>query len=98
MSKKIRVFAVEDTNRAINVLRFFGSRTFNEIITGKQLVILRSEGLYFLIPRETMLESSVLHGYQNTASNNYNLSPCISISIGQCIPIPSETAKILLEL
>ena len=69
-----------------------------EIVESGQLLMLCWSGVYWLIPHEVAKECAVALKQHRKNKEAYNTMPPVTINIQQCIPIPSETAKILLEL
>jgi len=93
------VFHITDKNKPINVLNTFGCPTSHDKVDYKHLTMLQWEGLYWLIPIEILRECELILKQRLQDKIIFcNVLPPVTINIQQCIPIPSETAKILLEL
>ena len=93
-------FNTNDPNTPIdvNVLMDANNAVIEDLVDSKQLVMLRWEGMSWLIPYEIMVECRMLLIHRDKHEDSYNILSPVTITIQQCIPIPSETAKILLEL
>lgn len=91
---KIRVLEVRnfDTLKFIRLSR----DTTTQCADLEQLVMLSCKGLYFLVPYEILQDNAARFYKKIDGSFNPSLPP--EIGLHQCIPIPSETAKILMEL
>ncbi len=94
MSKKVIVYNML-TTESIDVQRVF-SRIHGGGI--ERLALIQCDGLYYLVPHEIMSECLMVINQRERNKNDLNILSPITIGIQQCIPIPSETAKILLEL
>lgn len=95
---KIRTIHISNTGLPVDVVDRLGPITFDDTIRDGQLVMLQHGGLYFLVPREILQECALLLERRKKDEEAFNILPPITIIVQQCIPIPSETAKILLEL
>lgn len=82
---------------AIEANEYWGS-FFKGMAEKKQLLMLGWSGMYWLVPHEAMSECVTIMDQRQKSLEVFNAPPPVTISIEQCIPIPSETAKILLEL
>jgi len=71
---------------------------WQKMIANGGLVMLQHDGLYWLVPIEITRESILILEHRDRSEGNHNALPPVTITLQQCIPIPSETAKILLEL
>ncbi len=71
---------------------------FEDMVREKRLLMFGWSGVYWLVPHEVMKECDM--AVRQCKRNEDALSPLppITITLQQCIPIPGETAKILLEL
>ena len=67
-------------------------------IEEKVLTMFHEDGMYWLLPMEVQKELVMLVEYRNATENDYSMMLPVNITLEQCIPIPSETAKILMEL
>ena len=92
---KIKLYNVGIAVTRIDVERVLGSSLRG---AEKPLVMLQFNGLYHLIPREIMDECVMLLDHRAKSEGDYSVLPPVTITLQQCIPIPGETAKILLEL
>lgn len=64
----------------------------------KQLLMLGWSGMYWLVPHEVANNIMLQIDLQEKLEGTLNTMHPLTIELQQCIPIPSETAKILLEL
>ena len=64
----------------------------------EELIMLQRNGMYWLVPIEIIKESVMVLEHRDKSEKDYNVLPPVTITVEQCIPIPSETAKILMEL
>lgn len=92
------IFHIKDPNTSVDVLDTFGDPTFHSKVNYKHLALLQWQGMYWLIPIELLMECELLLKHRLKNKEAYNMMSRVVISVSQCIPIPSKTAKILLEL
>ncbi len=71
---------------------------FQDIFQHRKLILWQWDGLYFLVPREVVQNIALVLDQLKKSEDNLNSTPTPLVKTYQCIPIPSETAKILLEL
>ena len=71
---------------------------FQDIFQHRKLILWQWDGLYFLVPREIIQDAALMLDQLDKSKGALNGVPIPIIKTYQCIPIPSETAKILLEL
>lgn len=71
---------------------------FQSVFQHKNLILWVDKGLNFLVPRETIQEIALAINQREKFEDALNCLPPLTIQAHQCIPIPSETAKILIEL
>ncbi len=96
MSKKIMVLEVEkfgDIRTAV-----LSYQTIADCMSTEVLVMLSCKGAHYLVPHEIMKECDTMVYQHNRDREALNTLPPITVAREQCIPIPGETAKILLEL
>jgi len=91
---KITVLEIRDLNTLKHIR--LSRDTITQHADLEQLIMLSCEGLYFLIPYE-ILENNAVKFYKKM-DGQFSPSPPPAIGLHQCIPIPSETAKILAKL
>ena len=96
MSKKVMALEVENFNKKNPAGLFY--QTIADCMCHEVLVLLSCKGLWFLVPHEVMKECDATMQQRKRNEEALNIMPPITITVQQCIPIPSETAKILLEL
>ncbi len=94
---KIQVHNIEGPDTLIYAIDFDAARS-DKTDSYKQLAMLQWEGMYWLVPIEILWECAMLLKRRNKSEDTYNILQPVSITVQQCIPIPSETAKILLGL
>lgn len=98
MSNKILVADMDNIEPAIPLVVNNCDDMINDVITTKRLLMFRCNGLHFLVPWEVLKECAMALEQRKQFEDAYNRLPPVTISVSQCIPIPSETAKILLGL
>ena len=85
---KIKVIDIVDTVMPINVY----------ITDPRQLLMFSCGGLYWLVPYEVVKNYAMSAHIKYKSTDVYSIPSLDNITIEQCIPIPSETARILLGL
>ncbi|MCP4598500.1 hypothetical protein [Neptuniibacter sp.] len=100
MSKRILSYNLTGIDGPINMPNKLigGGVSPADVVNGECLIMLQWEGLYWLVPYEILVECDMLLKHRDKYEDSYNILPPVSITVQQCIPIPGETAKILLEL
>ena len=82
---------------AIEANKHWGS-LFEDIAKNQQLLMFGWSGMYWLVPHEIMEECVTTIQQQKGDEGTFNALPPVTITLEQCIPIPGETAKILVGL
>ena len=83
-----------------NILNVIDVEVLKGAVAGEQLIIFVCEGLHYLLPFE--IAQNCMDVLQNQerrdSATTHNTLPPASITLEQCIPIPSRTASILMTL
>lgn len=100
MSKTLQLITIDGIDKPIDIVALLAAdnATVGEMVCCQELVVLHWEGMFWLIPHEVMKECHASSHNYAKIKDSLNVLPPITITLQQCIPIPGETAKILLEL
>lgn len=88
------------TGETTNVLDVADAEIIKDAVSNERLIMLMHDGLHFLLPFE--IAQNCMDVLQNQerrdSATTHNTLPPASITLEQCIPIPSRTASILMTL